>query len=52
MNRDKLNQIIAAQNTLRHAWEYLQFSVRNIKGVREILDNAYEQLRSEYEENI
>lgn len=49
MNSTELNQIIAAQNTLMHAWEYLRFSVRNIEGVKEILDGAYEQLRSEYD---
>lgn len=49
MNSTKLNQIISAQNTLRHVWEYLQFSVRNVEGVKPILDAAYEQLRDEYE---
>ena len=49
MNSNELNQIIAAQNTLRRVWEYLRYSVRNIDGVKPILDNAYEQLRAEYE---
>lgn len=49
MNSTELNQIIGAQNTLRHVWEYLRFSVRNIEGVKEILDAAYEQLSAEYE---
>jgi hypothetical protein len=49
MNNTELNQIIKAQNTLRHAWEYLRFSVRNIAGVKEILDAAYEQLQVEYD---
>jgi hypothetical protein len=50
MNSTQLNQIIAAQNNLRHAWEYLRFSVRNLDGVREILDGAYDQLSAEYAE--
>ena len=52
VTQEKLNRIIAAQNTLRHAWEYLQYSVRNIEGVKPILEAAYDQLRQAYDDCI